>query len=252
MVEKLNHTLKSILRKSCAKFGQQWDHFPSGVLWAYQKKNHESTKEKPSFLLFGIDLKSPTETALLPPQASECTDLTDYREELVLSLSTARELATKSIKATQTHHKKQYDKRAKVVDMRVGDWTFVHFPQDKTGKLSRPWRGPFRIISRDDPDGSVVEVYFPEEGPLQVHQRRVCSCPNALPIGFYWYSGTRKSSKRVPNDAQNEVSSDQSDTEPDSNSEDFVPAAGDTNVLKPNRVVLTKSSVLPLFLEGSD
>ena len=137
MVERLNRTLKSMLRKTCAKFGQQWDRFLSGVLWAYRNTPHESTKEKPSFLLFGVDLKSPTEAALLPPQPSECIDLTDYREELVLSHSTARELATKSIKAAQACYKKQYDKRAKVVDMRVGDWNFVHFPQDKTGKLRK-------------------------------------------------------------------------------------------------------------------
>ena len=35
MVERLNCTLKSMLRKTCAKFGQQWDRFLSGVLWAY-------------------------------------------------------------------------------------------------------------------------------------------------------------------------------------------------------------------------
>ena len=66
IVERLNRTLKSMLRKTCAKFGQQWDCFLSGVLWAYRNTPHESTKEKPSFLLFGIDLKSPTEAALLP------------------------------------------------------------------------------------------------------------------------------------------------------------------------------------------
>ena len=83
-------------------------------------------------------MKSPTEAALLPSQDSECTDLTDYREELVLSLSTARELAIKSVKAAQDSYKKHYDKRAKVVDMRVGDWTFVRFPQGETEKLRKP------------------------------------------------------------------------------------------------------------------
>ena len=35
MVERLNCTLKSMVCKTCAKFGQQWDRFLSGVLWAY-------------------------------------------------------------------------------------------------------------------------------------------------------------------------------------------------------------------------
>ena len=54
------------------------------------------------------------------------------------------------------------------------------------------------MTRRDDPDVTVVKVYFPEEGPLQVHQSRVCPCPPALPVGFYWYGGTRKSAGRVP------------------------------------------------------
>ena len=36
MVERLNRTLKAMLRKTCAKFGRQWDRFLPGVLWAYR------------------------------------------------------------------------------------------------------------------------------------------------------------------------------------------------------------------------
>ena len=36
---------------------------------------------------------------------------------------------------------------------------------------------------------TVVKVYYPEEGPLQIHRTRVCPCPSALPVGFYWYGG---------------------------------------------------------------
>ena len=190
-----------MLRKTCAKFGRQWDQFLPGVLWAYRNTPHESTQEKPSFLLFGIDLQSPTEAALLPPESVELAEVTDYREELVLSLSSARELAAKSIKRAQHCYEEHYDKKDRPVNLRIGEWVFVRFLQVETGKqrkLLRPWRGPFRVTRRDDPDIIVVKVYFPEEGPLQVHQSRVCPCPPALPVRFYWYGGTRKSSGRVP------------------------------------------------------
>ena len=59
-------------------YGVPEDCFLSGVLWAYPNTPHESTKEKPFFLLFGIDLKSLIKAALLPLSDSECTDLTDY------------------------------------------------------------------------------------------------------------------------------------------------------------------------------
>jgi len=40
----------------------------------------------------------------------------------------------------------------------------IHFPQDETGKqhkLSRPWHGPYHVISRDDPDITAVKYFFP-------------------------------------------------------------------------------------------
>ena len=56
MVECFNRTLKSMLCKHAARFGLQWDRYLSGVLWAYRNTPHDSTGEKPSFLLFGMDL----------------------------------------------------------------------------------------------------------------------------------------------------------------------------------------------------
>lgn len=52
MVERFNHTLKSMSPKRAAQFGAQWDRSLAGVLWAYQNTPHESTGEKP--LLVGI------------------------------------------------------------------------------------------------------------------------------------------------------------------------------------------------------
>ena len=75
---------------------------------------------------------------------------------------------------------------------RIGDWVLVRFPQEESGrqrKLSRPWHGPYRVTERHDPDVTVVKIYFPEKGPIQVHQSRVCPCPFELPAGFYWYGG---------------------------------------------------------------
>ena len=201
MVERMNRTLKAMLRKHTAKFGRQWDQFLPGVLWAYRNTAHESTLEKPSFLLFGVDLRSPTEAALLPPRDLEGADLSDYREELVLSLSSAREHAVSSLKEAQKRYKKQYDKKARTVPLRCGDWTLIHFPQDESGKqrkLSRPWHGPYRITAINEPDATLVKVYFPEEGPIQVHLSRVCPCPPLLPAGFYWYGGNRRCPGRVP------------------------------------------------------
>ena len=64
MVERFNWTLKTMLRKRAAQFGNQWDRHLPGLLWVYRNAPHDTTAEKPSFLLFGWDYRSPTEAAL--------------------------------------------------------------------------------------------------------------------------------------------------------------------------------------------
>ena len=194
-VEQFNRTLKMMLRKHAAKFGSQWDQYIPGALWAYRNVPHEATGEKPSFLLLGVDCRTPSEAALLPPHELEATDVSDYREQVILSLSTARQLAAVSIRTAQEKYKEVYDRSSRVADYKLGDWVLVKFPQDETGrmrKLSRPWHGPYRVIDRRDPDMTVVKVYAPQDGQVQVHQNRVSRCPQELPSGFFWY-GSRRS-----------------------------------------------------------
>ena len=200
-IERFNRTLKSMLRKHAARFGLQWDKFLPGVLWAYRNTPHSSTGERPSFLLFGVDCRSPTEAAFLPVPECVPMDIPDYREELLLSLSSARELALQNIEKAQRRYKHQYDKRASQPTYKVGEWVLVRFPQEESGhnrKLSRPWHGPYRITERRDPDVTVTKVYFPSDGAIQVHQTRVCQCPSQFPAGYYWYGGRRRGPGRPP------------------------------------------------------
>ena len=120
---------------------------------------------------------------------------------MILSLSTARRLAAEAIKGAQIRYKRTYDQRSKEVNYQLGDWVMVKFPQEETGrlrKLSRPWHGPYRIIDRRDPDVTVVKIYAPQEGQIQVHQTRVAPCSPQLPAGFYWYWTRRSSPGRPP------------------------------------------------------
>ena len=55
LVERFNRTLKTMLHKQVTTYGSQWDNFLSGVLWAYRNTPYETTGEKQSVLLFGID-----------------------------------------------------------------------------------------------------------------------------------------------------------------------------------------------------
>ena len=171
MVVRFNRTLKMMLRKHASVHGNQWDRYLSGVLFAYRNTPHESTKEKPSFLLFGFDCRSPTEAAYLPPDSLQDINITDYRQELMVSLTSARELAIQNIREAQGRYKKQYDKKANPAEYKVGQWVLIRFPHEESGhirKLSRPWHGPYRIQSVNDPDVTATKVYFPQKPPTHI------------------------------------------------------------------------------------
>ena len=103
-------------------------------------------------------------------------------------LSSARKIAVQANCEAQCRYKHQYDKSSTTPTYKIGDWVFVYFPAEETGKLrklSQPWHGPYRIISRDDSDVTVSKVYFPDDPLLQVHQLRVEDCPISFPCGYY-------------------------------------------------------------------
>lgn len=201
MVERMNRTYKGHVAEPCSEVRQLVGPLSPGVLWAYRNTPHEVTKEKPSVLLFRMDLRSPTEAALLPADPLCLRDVTGYCEELILSMSSARELAATNVQAAQWRYKQQYDKTAQSAGYQVSHWVLVRFPAQETvkkRKLFEPWHGSYRILARSDPDVTDAKVQLPEDGSIKVHQLRVCPCPPLLLAGFYWYVGSRKSPGRVP------------------------------------------------------
>ena len=110
-----------------------------------------------SFLLYGVDCRSPTQAALLPPSdvTVQSLDVADYREQVVYTLSTTRKMAVQAIRRAQGGYKRSYDRKARCRSFKIEDWVFVRFPQDETGKcrkLSRPWHVPYRVTALSDPD----------------------------------------------------------------------------------------------------
>ena len=105
----------------------------------------------------------------MPVARLQPTDVADYREKLMLTLSSARELASKCIERAQRRYKNQHDRKATQTQYKIGEWVLVRFPHEETGrlrKLSRPWHGLYWVVSRRDPDITVTKVYFPEEDPI--------------------------------------------------------------------------------------
>ena len=77
----------------------------------------------------------------------------------------------------------------------------VKFPKEESGrnwKLSQPWHGPFRVVSKDDPDLTVSKIYHPQDGPIQIHQSWVMPWPKDIVSGYFWYGRRQQSPGRPP------------------------------------------------------
>ena len=156
-----------MLQKQAVKHGTQWDQYIHGVVWAYQNIPHSSTGKKPSlsyYLVWTVVLQQ-KQPSYHPAKPLRTTEISEYREEMVITLSSARALVMNSNQKSQRQYKQQYDKKATTPKFHVVDWVLVYFPQDETGKyqkLSQSWYGPYRIVLHDDPDVTVMKMYFPE------------------------------------------------------------------------------------------
>ena len=84
--------------------------------------------------MFGLDLRSPTEAAYLNPSKVMPSTIENYKEKVMLSLSSARDLAVEAIKKSQNRYKHLYDCKPVQTDYCVGDWIFIRFPAVETRK----------------------------------------------------------------------------------------------------------------------
>ena len=44
----------------------------------------------------------------------------------------------------------------------------------------------------------MTDVYFPGDAPIKIHQNRVPHCPKEFSAGYFWYSGKRKGTGKLP------------------------------------------------------
>ena len=142
LVEHFNATLTDMIAKTTEKHGCDWDcHLPY-LLYAYRTTVQSSTGESPFFLLYGRDSGLPSEEALSQPSTPYMVDVDDYKTELVTGMTDAWKLAGEHIKEAQQWQKRQYDRRSKELDLKIGDRVMVYMSQEKKGKsrkVARPY-----------------------------------------------------------------------------------------------------------------
>ena len=116
-------------------------------------------------------------------------DVDDYKTELVTGLTDAWKLAGEHVKEAEKRQKRQYDKRSKEFDLKVGDWVMVYMPQEKKGKsrkVVRPYFGPYRVLRVTPSNVKVQLIDKSTEPSICVSLDRVHACYPELGNILVW------------------------------------------------------------------
>ncbi len=105
-----------------------WDEILDLVVFAYRTAINSTTKESPAFLLYGRDLRQPSDLAFNhQPGKFEALN-EDYPFLIKETLTEARAQALKNIDKSQSQQKAQHDRNIKPLELSVGDYVYIFTP----------------------------------------------------------------------------------------------------------------------------
>lgn len=147
LVERFNQTLKSMLRKSAAEDGKDWDKMIPFLLFAYREVTQESTGFSPFELLYGRDMRGPLdvlkETWVTDKRSNQ--NIVSYVLLMRERLAAMSQLAQQNLKTAAARQKRWYDHNVRERSFEAGDKVLVLLPTSAS-KLTAQWQGPYHVV----------------------------------------------------------------------------------------------------------
>ena len=159
--EKMNGTLKSVLRKICADHPKEWHKYLPCALFACREIPHDSLGFSPFELLYGRRVRGPLSVLSdlwENPQLNEETRNSYlYVLELRNRLEETAQIAADNLKTSAALYKSYFDVKSQKRSFKVGDEVLLLLPTDKN-KLIMKWKGPFKILERYGPADYLIDM----------------------------------------------------------------------------------------------
>lgn len=180
MTERVNRSLLSMLRKLLQDGSHcDWEKLLLDVAFAYRSSVHNSIKETPYFIVHGRDPNINIEQ-MLNIERETFSPGTDYISKMMERLRVAFKRVKEEAAKSREYQKSQYDKRARVLDYKVGDRCLLDnrivLPGDSK-KFTSFYKGPYRILKVYDND--TVDICTNSYEPMHVHKNRIKLLCNA-------------------------------------------------------------------------
>jgi hypothetical protein len=150
MVERFNRTILNHLALLVSRQQKDWDRHLPLFLLAYRSAVHEATGYTPADLLYGRNLRLPSDLLFgRPPDASFSPE--DYARDLQDRLEAVHHLARERINTASDKMKRRYDTAATGHQFPEGSKVWLWSPIRRKGlspKLQSHWSGPYIVIKK--------------------------------------------------------------------------------------------------------
>ena len=117
LVERINGTLKPILRKFCDEQPKQWSRYIPALLFAYRDTMQDNTGFSPIQLLYGRQVRGPlsilTELWTKEVEDDEVKTTYQYEVDLRARLEDTCKLAQEAVQKNSANYKSYADSKAK-------------------------------------------------------------------------------------------------------------------------------------------
>ena len=148
MVERMNGTLKNMLKKVCMDHPAEWDRYINAVLFAYREIPNDTLRFSPFELLYGRTVRGPL--SIIHELVSNISIDADikasyqYVVDLRNKLHETAKIAVDNAKISMTKYKEYFDKKTTSRKFQINDEVLLMLPTS-TNKLIMQWKGPYAI-----------------------------------------------------------------------------------------------------------
>lgn len=161
-IERLNGTLKSMLKRTCSEHPKNWNRYIPAVLFAYREVTNDTLCFSSFELLYGRDVRGPLSIVhdLITKEALYNKLRNSYRHalELCKRLEEAAGTAIASAKVCTKKYKQYFDRKRRKAKPRSLSVGYKVLLPSSTNKLLMQWKDPYEVTERRSSVDYVIKV----------------------------------------------------------------------------------------------
>jgi len=188
-IEKFHLGLNQSMSHYVNKYGDDWDDFVNYALMAHRAVPHSITRYSPFYLLYGREMRLPTEDDLTPEEfmatdgASRRDPVQQHLDTLADRLKEAYQVVKENNGISRERQKEYYNKGTKLVTFQPGDMVYLKEmvnSRQTCAKFRIRWKGPYEVIRRLSDLNYLVKLSRTKEIVANVNKMKRCFRQTAL------------------------------------------------------------------------